>query len=132
VIQGAQDIGRAAARLMGQMLHGVCPPQTPIVVPPAGINVHASSQYQLIKHPNVMRARHFIRQYACQGIRTEQVAQYVGVSRSTLDAVFRQELGCSVRDVILSFRLSAARAGLDSGDCSKADVALNSGVTSIQ
>jgi len=132
VIQGAQDIGRAAARLMGQMLHGVCPPQTPIVVPPAGINVHASSQYQLIKHPNVMRARHFIRQYACQGIRTKQVAQYVGVSRSTLDAVFRQELGCSVRDVILSFRLSAARAGLDSGDCSKADVALNSGVTSIQ
>jgi len=33
--------------------------------------------------------------------------------------------------VILSFRLSAARAGLDSGDRSKADVALNSGVTSI-
>ena len=59
------------------------------------------------------------------------MAQYVGVSRSTLDAVFRRELGCSVHDVILSFRLSAARAGLDSGDRSKADVALNSGVTSI-
>jgi LacI family transcriptional regulator len=131
VIQGAQDMGRAAARLIEQMLHGGHPPDTPIVVPPAGIKVHASSHYQLIKHPNVLRARHFIRQYACQGIKTEQVARYVGVSRSSLDAEFRQELGCSVHDVILSFRLSAGRAGLDSGDCSKADVALNSGVTSI-
>jgi LacI family transcriptional regulator len=125
-------MGRAAAHLIEQMLHGVPPPNTPIVVPPAGIKVHASSQYQLIKHPNVMRARHFIRQYARQGIKTAQVAQYVGVSRSTLDAVFRQELGCSVHDVILSFKLSAARAGLESGDCSNADVALDGGLTSVQ
>jgi len=132
VIQGAQEIGRTAAHLIEQMLHGVRPPNTPIVVPPAGINVHASSQYQLIKHPSVMRARHFIRQYACQGIKTEQVAEYVGVSRSSLDADFRQELGCSVHDMILSFKLNAAKAALESGDCSIADVALGSGLTSIQ
>jgi LacI family transcriptional regulator len=132
VIQGAQEMGRAAARLMEQVLHGVRPPNTPIVVPPAGINVHASSQYQLIKHPNVMRARHFIRQYACQGIKTEQVAQYVGVSRSSIEADFRQELGCSVHDLILSVKLNAAKAGLESGECSIADVALGSGLTSIQ
>jgi len=132
VIQGAQEMGRTAAHLIEQMLHGVRPPKTPIVVPPAGINVHASSQYQLIKHPNVMRARHFIRQYACQGIKTEQVADYVGVSRSSLDANFREELGCSVHDVILSFKLNAAKAGLESGDASIEDVALVSGLTSIQ
>ncbi|SFU81836.1 XylR family transcriptional regulator [Pseudoduganella namucuonensis] len=132
VIQGAQEMGRAAAHLIEKMLHGVRLPNTRIVVPPAGINVFASSQYQLVKHPNVMRARHFIRQYACQGIKTEQVAQHVGVSRSSLDADFRQELGCSVRDVILSFKLNAAKAALESGDCSIADVALGSGLTSIQ
>ena len=132
VIQGAQEMGRTAAHLVEQMLHGVRPPKAPIVVPPAGINVQASSQFQLIKHPNVMRARHFIRQYACQGIKTEQVAKHVGVSRSSLDADFRQELGCSVHDVILSFKLNAAKAGLESGDCSIADVALGSGLTSIQ
>jgi LacI family transcriptional regulator len=132
VIQGAQEMGRAAARLIEQILHGARLPDTRIVVPPAGINVHASSQYQLIKHPKVMRARHFIRQYACQGIKTEQVAKHVGVSRSSLDADFRQELGCSVHDVIMSFKLNAAKAGLESGDCSFADVALDSGLTSIQ
>jgi LacI family transcriptional regulator len=132
VIHGAQEMGSAAAHLMEQMLHGVRPPTTPIVVPPAGINVHASSQYQLIKHPNVMRARHFIRQYACQGIKTDQVAEYVGVSRSSLNASFRRELGCSVHDVILSVKLNAAKAGLESGGGSIEDVALGSGLTSIQ
>jgi LacI family transcriptional regulator len=132
VIQGAQEMGRSAAQLIERMLHGVRPPNTPIVVPPAGINAQASSRYQLIKRPNVMRARHFIRQYACQGIKTDQVAKYVGVSRSSLDADFRQELGCSVHDVILSFKLNAAKAGLESGDCSIEDVAVGSGLTSIQ
>ncbi|MES2349753.1 MAG: DNA-binding transcriptional regulator [Pseudomonadota bacterium] len=132
VIQGAREIGRAAGHLMGQLLHGVCQPNTRIVVPPAGINVQASSLYQLIRHPKVMRARHFIRQYACQGIKTEQVAQHVGVSRSSLDADFRQELGCSVHDMILSFKLNAAKARLESGDGSIEDVALGSGLTSIQ
>jgi LacI family transcriptional regulator len=132
VSQGAQEMGRAAAHLIERMLHGGRPPSTPILVPPAGIKVHASSQYQLIKHPNVMRARHFIRQYACQGIRTEQVAAHVGVSRSLLDAEFREELGCSVHDLIMSFKLSVAKAGLESEERSIADVALHSGLTSTQ
>ncbi|MEO7497364.1 MAG: DNA-binding transcriptional regulator [Massilia sp.] len=132
VIQGAHEMGRAAAHLIEQMLHGVRRPTARIVVPPAGINVRASSQYQLIKHPNVMRARHFIRQYACQGIKTDQVAKHVGVSRSSLEAYFRKELGCSVHDLILSFKLNAAKAGLESGNSSIADVAIGSGLTSIQ
>jgi LacI family transcriptional regulator len=132
VIQGAHEVGRTAAQLIEQLLHGVRPPDTPIVVPPAGINVLASSQYRLIKHPNVMRARHFIRQYACHGIKTDQVAKYLGVSRSSIEAGFRQELGCSVHDVILSFKLEAAKAGLERGDRSIAEVALGSGLTSVQ
>ena len=132
VIQGAQEMGRTAAHLLAQMLHGVDLPKTRIVVPPAGINVLESSQYQLIKHPNVMRARHFIRQYACQGIKTDQVAEHVGVSRSSLENYFRKELGCTVHDVILGYKLNAAKTALECSDCSIEEVALASGFTSIQ
>jgi LacI family transcriptional regulator len=132
VIQSTQEMGRAAAHLLTQMLHGVRLPEKRIVVPPAGINVLASSQYKYIKHPNVMRARHFIRQYACQGIKTEQVAEHVGMSRSSLESYFREELGCSVHELIMSVKLEAAKAGLESGNCSIEDVALDSGFTSIQ
>ena len=132
VIQGAQEMGRTAAHLLDQMLHGVRLGNTRILVPPAGINVFASSQHQQVRHPRVMRARHFIRQYACQGIKTDQVADYVGVSRSSLEAYFRQELGCSVHDVILRFKLDAAKAGLESGERSIADVAQGCGFITPQ
>ncbi len=132
VVQGAQEMGRTAAHLLEQMLHGVRLSNTRILVPPSGINVFASSQHQPLKHPHVMRAQHFIRQYACQGIKTHQVAEYVGVSRSSLEAYFRQELGCSVHDVILRFKLDAAKAGLEDVERSIADVALGCGFTSTQ
>ena len=132
VIQGAQEMGRAAAHLLDQMLHGARVGGTRILVPPAGINVLASSKHEAVKHPHVMRARHFIRQYACQGIKTGQVADYVGISRSSLESYFRQELGCSVHDEILRFRLDAATAVLSRGDCNLADVAQRCGFTTSQ
>ncbi|QBE65484.1 XylR family transcriptional regulator [Pseudoduganella lutea] len=132
VIQGAQEMGRTAAHLLDQMLHGVRLPDTRILVPPAGINVLASSKHEAGKHPHVMRARHFIRQYACQGIKTDQVAEYVGISRSSLEAHFRAELGRSVHDEILRLRLEAATGFLARGTCNLADVAVRCGFTSSQ
>ncbi len=132
VMQGAQRMGSTAAQLLDQMLHGVRLPETRIVVPPVGVNAQASSRHESAKHPHVMRARHFIRQYACQGIKTDQVAEYVGISRSSLECWFRQELGCSVHDEILRLRLEAAIGFLASPDCNLADVAQRCGFTSSQ
>ncbi|MEO7493752.1 MAG: DNA-binding transcriptional regulator [Massilia sp.] len=132
VIQGAHEMGRQAAELLDRMMHGDRVTDTRILVAPAGINALASSQHLPVNHPHVMRARYFIRQYACQGIKTDQVASYVGVSRSSLEAYFRQELGCTVHDVVLGFKLDAAKAGLERGDKSIAEVALGCGFGSTQ
>ena len=132
VIQGAQEIGRTAAHLLDRILHGVPLAHTRILVPPAGINVQASSQHAPATHPHVMRARHYIRQYACQGIKTDQVADYVGISRSSLESHFRQQVGYSVHDEILRVRLDAATAMLAQDDCNLADVAHKCGFTSSQ
>lgn len=132
VIQGAQEMGRTAAHLLDQMLHGVRLGGMRVMVPPVGINVLTSTRHEAPKHPHVMRARHFIRQYACQGIKTHQVAEYVGISRSSLESYFRQELDCSVHDVILRFKLDAATEILARGERSIADVALSCGFTSVQ
>ncbi len=132
VIQGADEIGRTAARMLHLLLDDAYLDCTRILVPPAGINVLASSSYQPVNNPRVMRARHFIRQYACQGIKGDQVADYVGVSRSTLEYYFQQELSCSVHDEILRFKLEAATSLLARGDCSVADVAQRCGFTSMQ
>jgi LacI family transcriptional regulator len=132
VIQGAQEMGRTAAQLLDRMLHGVRMGGTRVLVAPGGISAQASSRHEPACNPHVMRARHFIRQYACQGIKTDQVADYVGISRSSLESHFRQALGCSVHDEILRFRLDAATAILAQGDCKLAEVALKCGFTSSQ
>ena len=132
VIQGGHETGRTAAQLLDRMLHGVRPADTRVLVAPGGIDAQASSRHEPACNPHVMRARHFIRQYACQGIKTDQVADYVGISRSSLESHFRQALGCSVHDEILRLRLEAATAILAQGDCNLAEVALKCGFTSSQ
>jgi LacI family transcriptional regulator len=79
-----------------------------------------------------MQALLFIRQYACQGIKTAQVAAYVGVSRSSLEAHFRAERGCSVHDEILRFKLAAATSSLKNTDAAIADIAQACGFKSAQ
>jgi LacI family transcriptional regulator len=125
-------MGRTAAHVLHQMLHGARFPGRRILVPPVGINVLESTQHQPLTSPYVMRARHFIRQYACQGIRTEQVADYVGVSRSSLEEYFRRERKCTVHQEILRHKLDVAKALLAKRDASSAEVAIRCGFTSLQ
>ena len=132
VIQGTNEMGRCAARMLDQMLGGGNRSGTRILVPPVGINVQSSSCHAPGNDPRVMRARHFIRQNACHGIKGDQVAAYVGVSRSTLETYFQQELGRSVHDEILRFKLEAATSMLAHSNCSSAEIALSCGFTSIQ
>jgi len=132
VIQGAQEMGRTAAHLLHRMLNGARLDGTRILVPPAGLNVLASTRHEPCRHPHVMQARHFIRQYACQGIKTEQVADYVGVSRSSLESHFRRELGRSVHDDILRFKLDAAKAILAREPGNIAEIAVGCGFTTVQ
>jgi LacI family transcriptional regulator len=132
VIQGGEEMGRTAAQLLHRMLGGARPATTPILVPPAGINVQASCRYDAASNPHVMRARHFIRQYAFQGIKAEQVTDYVGISRTALEAHFRQVLGRSVHEEILHFKLDAAKCILVEKERSISDVAVSCGFTTVQ
>ncbi|NKQ12949.1 XylR family transcriptional regulator [Pseudomonas sp. SST3] len=132
VVQGTETMGRTAAHLLHQMLHGVPSASTHILIPPDAVNVQLSSLHQPLGNPYVMRALLFIRQYACQGIKTAQVAAYVGVSRSSLESHFRKARGCSVHDEILRFKLEAATSRLENTDSTMVDIAQHCGFKSAQ
>lgn len=132
VIQGAEEMGHTAARLLHQMLHGGCLSQQRIIVPPKGINVQASSRHVPMNNPHVMRALHYVRQYACLGIKTDQVADYVGVSRTLLEEHFKRELKLTVHQAILQHKLQTAQRMLADVAVPLADVAVRSGFTSLQ
>lgn len=132
VIQGAEEMGRMAAQVLHQMLHGGDCSTARVLVPPVGINVQATSLHQPLKSPYVMRAKHYIRQYACLGIKTEQVADYVGISRTLLEEHFKRELKQSVHQTILEHKLEMARSMLADPSIPLGDVAVRSGFTSLQ
>jgi LacI family transcriptional regulator len=132
VIQGAEEMGRTAAQVLHQMLHGGDCSSTRILVPPVGLSVQASSQHEPLRSPYVMRAKHYIRQYACLGIKTEQVADYVGISRTLLEEHFKRELKQTVHQAILEHKLEMARAMLEDNSVPLAEVAVRCGFTSLQ
>ena len=132
VIQGAEEMGRLAAKVLHDVLRGGDHSNTRILVPPAGINVQGTSLHRSVQSPHVMRAQHYIRQYACQGIKTEQVADYVGISRSSLEEQFKRELKQTVHQAILEHKLAAARSLLADASLPLDQVATRSGFTSLQ
>jgi LacI family transcriptional regulator len=79
-----------------------------------------------------MRARHYIRQYGCLGVKTEQVADYVGVSRTALEEHFRRELKQTVHQALLQHKLEHAGELLTSSSLPLADIAVRCGFTSLQ
>jgi LacI family transcriptional regulator len=132
VIQGAEEMGRTAAHVLHQMLRGMDCAATRIIVPPVGINVQVSSKFQPMRSPHVMRASHYIRQYGCLGIKTEQVADYVGVSRTVLEEHFKRELKQTVHQAILRHKLDTACELIVGGEATLADIAVRCGFTSLQ
>ncbi|MGE0496672.1 MAG: substrate-binding domain-containing protein [Ramlibacter sp.] len=132
VSQGTEAMGHTAAHLMHQMLGGARLGGVRIVVPPAGLQARASSARTAPHGPQVMRALHYIRQYACQGIRTEQVAAHAGLSRSSLETYFRRELKRSVHEEILHHKLGQARHLLTSTALNGAEIAEKCGFGSVQ
>lgn len=132
VIQGTEKMGWTAAQILHERLHNVRHSDTRILIPPAGINVQASSLHQPFSSPYVMRALHYIRQFAGLGIKTKQVAEYVGVSRSSLESYFQRELNCTVHDEILRFRMEMAKNLLANEQLSSREIAIKCGFTSLQ
>ncbi|MEP7184593.1 MAG: DNA-binding transcriptional regulator [Rhodanobacter sp.] len=132
VQQGTEEMGRTAAHVLHRMLHGADCRDTRLQVAPEGIHVAASSLLHTVRSPYVMRALHYIRQYACLGIKTEQVSDYVGVSRSLLEEHFRRSLKRSVHQEILRHKLALAQELLRNGNMPMTDIAVRCGFTSVQ
>jgi LacI family transcriptional regulator len=132
VSQGTREMGHRAAHLLHQALSGSPVGATRVVVPPAGVHGRASTAREVRHSPQVMRALYYIRQYACQGIKTEQVAQTVGLSRSSLEMYFRRELRHSVHDEILRHKMDRSFELLAQTELGIAEVAKACGFRSVQ
>jgi len=129
VIQGSQEIGRKAAELLHARMREKKIESFRFAIPPKGIHPAATSPKSC---PVLREALEYIATHAVQGIKAEQVADYLGMSRTTLERLFREHLGYTAHEELLKTRLAQAKLQLLARNCSTAEVAKRCGFRTQQ
>ena len=107
-----REVGYRAAQTLDRLLHGRNPPQRTVRV--AGTRLFERESTANIPPATALveKARAYIAEHACDGIRVADVVLHLGVSRSLLDLRFRQVCGKSVLEDILDVRFAEVRRQL--------------------
>ncbi len=139
--QGCKSMGYTAAKMLHNRLtkleqaalKGSLENSSPrIVVPAVKVFERQSSDFQAIKDPYVIRAMHYIRNNAYNGIKVDQVLSYLRISRSNLELRFKEERGHSVHCEIHNAKLKRACQLLISTTITIADIPSLCGYPSLQ
>ncbi|MBQ6247056.1 MAG: substrate-binding domain-containing protein [Kiritimatiellae bacterium] len=117
ILPGHEEMGFLAAQALDRMIasgEGVRKLRTLV---PANRVVVRESTAPISPSAALMRdAQEFIRDNFARGIRPDDVAEYLGVSRSLVELRFRETLGKTVRAVIEERRLDAVKTMLQETD----------------
>jgi len=104
-----ERIGYQAARLLDRLMDGGKSPSGNILIPPRGITVRQSTDTMAINNQVLRKALLFVRNNFNRRFTVDDVAADSGVSRRTLENLFRWELQRSIHAEILRTRLNHAR-----------------------
>ncbi len=132
VEQGSLRIGYEAAALLDRIMSGRKPRRTGIIVDPIGVVARGSTDILAIEDPKVAAAMRYVWEHACDGIQAQDVADAVEVSRSGLDAHFKDVLGRTIRASIRGAQLQAAMRLVSDTVLSLKEIAGKTGFRSVQ
>ena len=107
------ELGYKAAETLDRLLRDRNPPLRTIRVAGTRMFERGSTAHIPPATALVEKARAYIAEHACDGIRVDNVVSHLGVSRSLLDLRFRQVCGKSVLEDILDVRLAEVRRQLE-------------------
>ena len=127
VVPRHDRVGFYAAQLLDALMQGEEPPAEPLTVGQPNIVVRRSTDVQTIADNDIVEAVRFIRENACRGIRTEDVAKHVALSYSTLKRRFRKVLSRSIHDEIIRIRMNRVRELLAETEMTLEQIALATG-----
>lgn len=144
--QGCRSMGYSAAKMLHNQLIKLNDeskletekrPEKPttfprIIVPSEEVFERQSSDYQAVNDPYVIKAMHYIRNNAFNGIKVDQVLDALMISRSNLEARFKEERGHSVHQEIHNSKLKRACELLASTNIAIAEIPALCGYPSLQ
>jgi LacI family transcriptional regulator len=119
--------GYEGAELLDHLMDGERPPRKPILIPPRGITVRASTDFIAATSLIVRRALEYIRSHIGESFGLTQIAAETGTSRATVARLFEQELGRTVGAEILRQRMNLAKTLLKGDTLSISEIAFRTG-----
>lgn len=129
VVQGSHEMGWKAAELLHARMRERALETYRFAIPPKGIHPAATSPKSC---PVLREALEYIAAHAAHGIKAEQVADHLGMSRTTLERLFREHLGYTAHEELLKTRLAQAKQLLLARGLSTAEVAKRCGFRTQQ
>jgi len=105
----AHTIGYQAASLLERMMNRETLPPLPMMVEPSSIATRQSTDNIAVNDPKLVQAMRYIRNETARNIRVNDVAREIGVSKGTLNNLFRRHLHCSPIEEILRVRMEWAK-----------------------
>jgi LacI family transcriptional regulator len=124
-----RTVGWKAAERLDRLMRGERDDGRPILVPPKGIAVRASSDEFVIEDPVVLRAARLIRERAFAGLGVAELCDELGVSRSTLERRMKAALGRTPKDELLRVRFREVNRLLRATDFTIEVIAEQTGFT---
>lgn len=125
-------VGYEGAALLDRLIDGEKPPKRPLLIPPTDVTLRQSTDLTAIRHPAVRSTLRFVKENRARSFGIEEVAEAVGVSRSTLDRLFLQHLNRSVHEEVQRVRLAEVKRLLVHTDLVLADIARQTGFCHAQ
>lgn len=124
------EIVYRAAGLLDRLMSRRRPPKEPLIIPPSGVVVRASTDILAVPQPYLAAALRFVREHFREPITVHHVAAAVGVTRRTLEKHFRRHLKMGLAEEIRRRRLDCARDLLLNTDWMIAEIATEAGFES--
>ena len=132
IMHDLNRVGYEAAKLLGKLIAGGRPPAHPILIPPRGIQQRRSTEYTAIDIPAVRLAISYIKNNIHRSIGISEIAEHAGVSRSTLDRLFIDNLNRTVYSEVRRTRLTAVKSLLATTKLTVQEIARRTGFCHAQ
>jgi LacI family transcriptional regulator len=109
VSRNAEQVGWEAAALLDRMIQGEPPPFSDVILEPDGVVARQSTDMLYCSDPVARRALDYMRAHLKAQFNTEQIAEYIGVSKRKLEMCFRESLQSSPHEFLTQLRVQHAQ-----------------------
>jgi len=104
--RGDWKCGYEAARLLDGLMRGKQPPLEPLMVQPRELVVRRSSDTHAVSDPRVARALSYMVRQSSEKLTIQDIAQFAGIGRQTLERGFQSHLGRTINEELIRLRIS--------------------------